>query len=87
VVVTPDLQRMRRVQDAPHLQQFLAGIFSHRRQTLANALKHHLKARWTPALKDALVPFDLTKRPEVFPVAELLDLAARCSDPAPSASL
>ena len=78
VVVTPDIERLRRLPDAPHFQQFLAGIFSHRRQTLGNALKHHLGALWTPALRDSLAAFALTKRPEAFPIAELLALAAQC---------
>jgi len=80
VVVTPDIARMRQVADVPGLQTFLAGIFSHRRQTLGNALKHHLGERWTAAFKESLGEFDLAKRPETFPVAELLRLAARCSD-------
>ena len=87
VAVTPDLQRLRRVADAPQLQLFLAGIFAHRRQTLGNALKHHLRDRWTPALKEALAPFNLHARPEVFSVPELLALAARCSDSAPGGGL
>jgi len=83
VVVTPDLERMRHVADVPGLQSFMAGIFSHRRQTLGNALKHHLGERWTQTFKESLAEFDLAKRPETFPVAELLRLAARCSDGAP----
>jgi 16S rRNA (adenine1518-N6/adenine1519-N6)-dimethyltransferase len=79
VVVTPVVERMRRVADAPGVQVFLAGIFSHRRQTLGNALKHHLGERWTAALRESLGIFDLRKRPEAFSVAELLGLARRCA--------
>ncbi len=77
VAVTPRPERMGQIADAPQFQAFLAGIFSHRRQTLGNALKHHLGDRWTPALKDALADFDLTRRPENFAVERLLLLAAK----------
>ena len=80
VVVTPDIERMRRVADAPGLLAFLAGIFSHRRQTLGNALKHHLGERWTAGFREALGDFDLTQRPETFAIDELLGLAARCAE-------
>jgi 16S rRNA (adenine1518-N6/adenine1519-N6)-dimethyltransferase len=78
VVVRPSVQRMGRVRDAEGLQRLLAGIFSHRRQTLGNALKHHLAERWTPELKGRLSGFDLGKRPEVFSVEKLIRLAELC---------
>jgi 16S rRNA A1518/A1519 N6-dimethyltransferase RsmA/KsgA/DIM1 with predicted DNA glycosylase/AP lyase activity len=68
------------VADAPGLQVFLAGIFSHRRQTLGNALKHHLGERWTAAFKESLGDFDLARRPENFAIEQLLGLAARCAE-------
>jgi 16S rRNA (adenine1518-N6/adenine1519-N6)-dimethyltransferase len=80
VVVTPDRQRMARVARVPEFQQLLAGLFGHRRQTLGNALKHHLGLRWTAALKEALAEFDLGRRPENLPVDELLRLAAYCRE-------
>jgi 16S rRNA (adenine1518-N6/adenine1519-N6)-dimethyltransferase len=81
VVVTPDRQRMARVANVPDLQQLLAGLFGHRRQTLGNALKHYLGPRWTAALKESLAAFDLGRRPENLPVDELLRLAACCLEP------
>jgi 16S rRNA (adenine1518-N6/adenine1519-N6)-dimethyltransferase len=81
VVVTPLPKRMAALADAPGLQAFLAGVFSHRRQTLANALKHHLAGNWTSALKQVLAEagFDLTRRPENFPVEALLKLRSLAS--------
>jgi 16S rRNA (adenine1518-N6/adenine1519-N6)-dimethyltransferase len=87
VVVTPSVERIARTPDVPGLQTLLAGIFSHRRQTLGNALKHHLSDRWTAAFKQSLAPFDLSRRPETFPVDDLLRLASLCSHPANSAGL
>jgi 16S rRNA (adenine1518-N6/adenine1519-N6)-dimethyltransferase len=76
VAVTPDVERMKRIGDAVGLQGMLSGIFSHRRQTLGNALKHFLGERWTGELKESLhgEGFDLGKRPEVFEVGEFLRL-------------
>ena len=39
------------VRDAITLQRFLTGIFSHRRQTLGNALKHFNGPNWNPEWK------------------------------------
>jgi 16S rRNA (adenine1518-N6/adenine1519-N6)-dimethyltransferase len=83
VVVTPRPERMARVPDAPAFQQLLAGLFAHRRQTLGNALKHHLAERWTPRLQEAFAPLDLRRRPETLSVAELLHVAALCAAPHP----
>jgi 16S rRNA (adenine1518-N6/adenine1519-N6)-dimethyltransferase len=80
VVVTPDRERMARVANVPEFQQFLASIFSHRRQTLGNALKHHLGPRWTPTAKEALAAWDLGQRPENLSVEALRQVAARCSN-------
>lgn len=74
VVVVPERERMVLVRDAVALQQFLAGVFSHRRQTLGNALKHYYAERWDAGFKrrfaDAGV--DLLKRPEMFAPSELV---------------
>ena len=78
VVVTPDLERIARTANVLHFQQLLAGLFAHRRQTLGNALKHHLGPRWTADLKQTLASFDLSLRPENFSVIELQHLAAIC---------
>ncbi len=77
VVVTPEVERMRAIGDVPAFQELLAGVFSHRRQTLGNALKHYLGERWDAVMKERAVGagFDLGKRPETFPVSELLRLA------------
>ena len=84
VMVTPLPDRMATLPDGPGFQVLLAGIFSHRRQTLGNALKHHLADRWTPALKQALADagFDLAKRPETFSVEALQRLHALVARPA-----
>jgi 16S rRNA (adenine1518-N6/adenine1519-N6)-dimethyltransferase len=78
VAVTPDAGRMRAISDVPAFQELLAGIFSHRRQTLGNGLKHHLgKEQFAvrgPLLQSA--GFDLALRPEMLTVSELLRLAA-----------
>jgi len=77
VVVIPEIERMRAIADLPGLQELLAGIFSHRRQTLGNALKHFLGDRWSSETKASIgARFDLSLRPESFGVQDLLDLAA-----------
>jgi len=76
VTITPDPTRIQKLPNPQSLQHLLTGIFSHRRQTLANALKHHLTTRWTPELKATLAAhFDLTRRPEAFPIEDFLHLA------------
>lgn len=80
VTVIPSAEKMARIGDAPAFQGLLAGIFSHRRQTLGNALKHYLGERWTAELKAALGGrFDLSLRPENFTVEQLLALCAAVS--------
>ena len=76
VVVAPDAARMRQIADAPGLQKFLAGIFSHRRQTLGNALKHFYGDAWQAGWKNQLADagFDLQQRPEVLSIADLIRL-------------
>ncbi|MCL2647476.1 MAG: methyltransferase domain-containing protein [Phycisphaerales bacterium] len=77
VVINPDPARIQNLRDVQALQILLSGIFSHRRQTLANALKHHFAARWTSELKAALAAhFDLARRPETFSVEDFLRLDA-----------
>jgi 16S rRNA (adenine1518-N6/adenine1519-N6)-dimethyltransferase len=74
VVVVPKAASMGSVRDAVALQRFLAGVFSHRRQTLGNALKHYYGNRWDAGFKRrfAEAGVDLLKRPEMFTPAELV---------------
>src|SRR5204863_8867065 len=76
VVVTPAADRIQKLADAPAFQKFLAGIFSHRRQTLGNALKHFHGDAWQPEVKHRLTDagFDLTHRPEKLAISELIRL-------------
>jgi 16S rRNA (adenine1518-N6/adenine1519-N6)-dimethyltransferase len=76
IVVTPRLEKIRAVRDALALQKLLQGIFSHRRQTLGNALKHSLGDRW-PVLKKEITAagFDLLRRGETLQISEFLQLA------------
>jgi 16S rRNA (adenine1518-N6/adenine1519-N6)-dimethyltransferase len=76
VVVTPQPERMEKIPDAPAFQSLLAGIFSHRRQTLGNALKHYFGAAWSSDFKRifSAAGFDLMLRPENLPVSDLLHL-------------
>jgi 16S rRNA (adenine1518-N6/adenine1519-N6)-dimethyltransferase len=76
VVVRPSVGKMARVRDAVGLQLLLQGIFSHRRQTLGNGLKHHLGERWSefkPQIASA--GFNLSKRGEELAIEEFLRLA------------
>jgi 16S rRNA (adenine1518-N6/adenine1519-N6)-dimethyltransferase len=82
VVVTPSAEKMRRVADPHGLQKLITGIFSHRRQTLHNALRHHLEGAYTPALQKQIAEagIDITRRPEVISpelFLKLSDLAAQ----------
>jgi 16S rRNA (adenine1518-N6/adenine1519-N6)-dimethyltransferase len=76
VVVTPRIEKIRAVRDALALQKLLQGVFSHRRQTLGNALKHSLGDRW-PDLKKTVsaAGFDLLRRGETLQIPEFLRLA------------
>lgn len=78
MVVTPQRDRMAGIPDAPALQAFLAGLFSHRRQTLSNALKHALGDGWHAELKRTFsaAGFDLMLRPENLSIQEMLKLHA-----------
>ncbi len=75
VVVTPRVEKMCEVRDAVALQQLLQGIFSHRRQTLGNGLKHYLGERWGDMkARVADAGFNLMGRGEELPVHEFLRL-------------
>ncbi len=76
VVVTPVPRKMLLVRDVIALQRFLTGIFSHRRQTLGNALKHFYGPAWSPEWKSQFAnqEFDLAQRPENLVISELLRL-------------
>ena len=76
VVVQPRPERMEKIADALAFQSLLAGIFSHRRQTLGNALKHYFGPAWSPDFKRifSAAGFDLMLRPENLAVPDLLKL-------------
>jgi 16S rRNA (adenine1518-N6/adenine1519-N6)-dimethyltransferase len=75
VVVKPIAEKIAALSDALALQSLLQGVFSHRRQTLGNGLKHHIGERW-PDIKTIVIAaeFDLLKRGEELPVAKFLRL-------------
>ncbi len=76
VTVVPHIDRMRQVRDAVAFQQFLQGVFSHRRQTLGNGLKHYYGDKWNADFKRRFSAegFDLLHRPETLAPGELLRL-------------
>lgn len=76
VVVKPQIDKMRGVRDAVALQKLLQGVFSHRRQTLGNGLKHYLGDKW-PLVKEQVnaAGFTLTQRAEELPVNDFLRMA------------
>ena len=76
LVVRPSVEKMKGVKDAVGLQGLLQGLFSHRRQTLGNGLKHYLGEAWTAELKEkvAAAGFDLMDRAENLGVGEFLRL-------------
>jgi len=76
VTVVPDPGRMKQVRDAVAFQKFLQGLFSHRRQTMGNGLKHYYREAWRPEFKRQFSDegFDLLQRPESLAPAELLRL-------------
>jgi 16S rRNA (adenine1518-N6/adenine1519-N6)-dimethyltransferase len=78
VLITPNLEKIRALPNAPALQKLLQGLFSHRRQTLSNALKHHLQDAWSPDLKSRLTAagFNLSARPETLPLEKFPHLVA-----------
>lgn len=78
VLITPSLEKIRALPNAPALQKLLQGLFSHRRQTLSNGLKHYLQEAWTPELKQSLTNagFTLTARPETLPLEKFPHLAS-----------
>jgi 16S rRNA (adenine1518-N6/adenine1519-N6)-dimethyltransferase len=82
VVVTPRMEKIRAVRNAFGLQQLLQGVFSHRRQTLGNALKHSFGERW-PALKEKVMGagFDLLRRGETLQIEEFLRLSELTGSP------
>ena len=77
VLIFPDQQRMESVANVRWLQTVLAGLFSHRRQNLANALRHGFKMLDFTAASAALTEaaFDLRTRAETLPPAQLLKIA------------
>jgi 16S rRNA (adenine1518-N6/adenine1519-N6)-dimethyltransferase len=81
VVVIPSPGKIARIQKPVALQQLLSGIFSHRRQTLHNALKHYLAEAYTPELVNQITrqKIDLKLRPENITQEQFLQLAGLVS--------
>ncbi len=77
VAVTPRPDRFPAVTHAVTLQKLLAGLFSHRRQTLNNALKHYLDDSYTPTHQQLLLAANIptSLRPENLTPAQFLTLA------------
>lgn len=82
VAVTPDLEKIRAVPNVIKLQQMLAGLFSHRRQTLLNGLKHYLDKKLTPELTEHITAagINLTLRPEAITPQQFLLLSTLIPD-------
>jgi len=77
VRIRPVVAKCRRIKDVVGLQRLLAGLFSHRRQTMHNALKHYLKDAYTPRVRDAIADakIDLSLRPEAIAPEQFLTIA------------
>lgn len=77
VGVTPNVEKIRAIPDALALQGLLSGLFSHRRQTLLNGLKHFLGQRMTPELAERIraAGIDLKLRPEAITPQQFLLLS------------
>jgi 16S rRNA (adenine1518-N6/adenine1519-N6)-dimethyltransferase len=76
VVVRPSVEKIRRIGDAFGLQKMIAGIFSHRRQTLHNALRHYFEEKYDDAAREKIIAagIDVTLRPEAIAVEQFLAL-------------
>ncbi len=77
VSITPDAEKIRAIPDAPALQNMLSGLFSHRRQTLQNGLKHYLREKWSPELAARITAanINLALRPEAITPRQFLHLS------------
>ena len=77
VIIEPSREKMERIGDAMALQKLLAGLFSHRRQTLHNALRHYLQENYTPDLTQQITTLgiNLKLRPEAITPPQFLTLA------------
>lgn len=78
VAVTPDIEKIRAIPDVLALQSMLSGLFSHRRQTLLNGLKHYLGEKMSQELAALITQsgIDLTRRPEAILPRQFLQLSA-----------
>ncbi|HTV46944.1 MAG TPA: 16S rRNA (adenine(1518)-N(6)/adenine(1519)-N(6))-dimethyltransferase RsmA [Phycisphaerae bacterium] len=77
VEIKPVEEKMRRITDLPRLQKLLIGLFSHRRQNLANAIRHGLKPSDQRELemKISAAGFNLKLRPEALKPEQLAALS------------
>ncbi len=77
VRITPDDNLMTKVTHIRWLQTVITHLFSHRRQNLANALRHGFKNLPFPSLSAAAIGtgFDLRARAETLPPQRLRELA------------
>ena len=77
VRITPDIDLMKKVAHVRWLQIVITRLFSHRRQNLANALRHGFKSLSFPALSAAATDagYDLRVRAETLPPDRLRQLA------------
>lgn len=77
VRITPDHDLMKKVTHIRWLQTVITHLFSHRRQNLANALRHGFKNLPFPDLSAATIGagFDLRARAETLPPQRLRELA------------
>lgn len=82
VAVTPDVEKIKVIPDALAVQSLLSGLFSHRRQTLLNGLKHYLDKKLSPELTGRITAagIDLTLRPEAITPQQFLLLSSLLAD-------
>ncbi len=65
VVLAPDEEKVARVADAPRLQRTLAILFAHRRQNLANAIRHGFPIDSPSEVRRLLAPAGFTGQERV----------------------
>jgi 16S rRNA (adenine1518-N6/adenine1519-N6)-dimethyltransferase len=77
VLIRPVQEKMQRINDLLRIQKMLAGLFSHRRQTLANAIRHGFKPSDERGLLERISAegFNLKLRPEALTPAEFAALS------------
>ncbi|HMD54382.1 MAG TPA: 16S rRNA (adenine(1518)-N(6)/adenine(1519)-N(6))-dimethyltransferase RsmA [Phycisphaerae bacterium] len=77
VVIRPVQEKMRRIDNLPRIQKMLTSLFSHRRQNLANAIRHGCKPQDDRELlaKISSAGFNLKLRPEALAPPEFAALS------------